>query len=80
MAKFNIEITRTSIMTKTISVEIKRADVVEHFDLENANEWRDHVKDWMEDNWDVEGMIAESNDEEFELESFDEEWEVEGGE
>ena len=78
MAKFNIEITRTSIMTKTISVEIKRSDVVEHFDLENANEWRDYVKDWMEDNWDVEAMIED--DQEFELESFDEEWEVEGGE
>ena len=78
MAKFNIEITRTSIMTKTISVDIKRSDVVEHFDLENANEWRDYVKDWMEDNWDVEAMIED--DQEFELESFDEEWEVEGGE
>jgi hypothetical protein len=59
MAKFEVELETRITKTQSYVVNITKAEVIEHFDLEGEDkaEWVDHVEDYLADK--VEEMMAD---------------------
>lgn len=53
MAKFEVTVAETIIKTITYQLSVSRKQVVDALGLEgdDAKDWKDHVQDYVSDNW-----------------------------
>ena len=73
--KFRLNVTRTFTQSKTIVLDVAKTDVEESFPTERGEDWKDHVQEWLEENWEMTQMI-EDNSQDWETDVADQDWYV----